>query len=75
MAQVPKRLTAKFKNLVKSLDQLIKEVRQYEPDAALYVTPQQFTLVRDIEVTEDWTMQESNEIAQCDISHMDCGDW
>ena len=57
------------------MDDLIEEVRQYEPDAALFVTPQQFNLVKDLEDTDHWTKQEENEIASVLIHHMDCGDW
>lgn len=75
MAKVPKRLITKFKKLVESMDDLIEEVRQYEPDAALFVTPQQFNLVKNLEDTDHWTKQEENEIASVLIHHMDCGDW
>ena len=69
----------KFNKLVKDLDTLVKKIREYEPSAHLYITPNLVNLMTGYGscVGQGKLEKDGDEyiMAQATIFNMDVGDW
>ena len=62
-----------FEKAVERLNEIIDRIRQYKPDAYIYVTPSQINLIS--EPNDEEYVDQNLIVTSKSILHLDCGDW